>query len=90
MNIPIYFTTEIWKEGGSFVAWAPEFDVSSMGGSVDEARMNLREAAGLFLEEAEKMGTLQEILEEGGYVRASEGWKAPELLAIEKTSVAVA
>ena len=87
--MPIYFTTEIWEEGTYFVAWAPELDVSSMGNTIDEARKNLREAVGLFVEEAGKIGTLNDILEESGYMRSPAGWRAPEILAIEKTSVAV-
>lgn len=86
----INFTTEIWKEGAHFVAWAPELDISSMGNTIDEARQNLREAAGLFVGEAEKLGTLHNILEEAGYIRVEAGWRAPEILAIEKMSVAVA
>ncbi|OGL75676.1 hypothetical protein A3F52_04690 [Candidatus Uhrbacteria bacterium RIFCSPHIGHO2_12_FULL_47_11] len=89
MDAAINFTTEIWRNGGHFVAWAPELDVSSMGNTIDEARKNLREAMGLFVDEAEHMGTLRDILEESGYVRSVEGWRAPEILAIEKMSVAV-
>lgn len=87
--MPVYFTTEIHKEGQYFIAWTPELDVSSMGTTIDEARANLREAVGLFLKEAEKMGTFREILEEAGYVRVDQMWRAPEILAIEKMSVAV-
>lgn len=71
------------------VAWTPELDVSSMGTTVDEARKNLREAVEFFLEETEKMGTTQEILEESGYTRDTTGWRAPERLVFEKMSIAV-
>ena len=85
----VNFTTEIWKEGRYFVAWTAELDVSSQGVTIDEARNNLREAVGLFLEEAEKMGTLKDTLEESGYMQSGTRWRAPEILAIEKMSVAV-
>lgn len=90
MDTTVNFTTEIWKAGQYFVAWTPELDVSSMGITIDESRKNLREAVGLFLEETEKMGTLREVLEEAGYMRIDQMWRAPEILAIEKMSVAVA
>lgn len=89
MKPTIQFTTEVFKEGDTFVAWSPELDVSSMGASMDDARHNLREAVTLFIGEAEKMGTLQDILDEAGYARIETGWRAPELLAIEKTAVAI-
>jgi hypothetical protein len=60
----IQFTTRIFKEGRTFVAHALELDVSSCGGSKEKALKNLKEAVRLFLEEAGKMGTLEQILEE--------------------------
>ena len=63
----IQFTTQVFKEGESFVAHTPELDVSSCGESEKEALKNLKEAVTLFLEEADKMGTLNQILEEAGF-----------------------
>ena len=63
----IQFTTRIFKEGRSFVAHALELDVSSCGGTKEKALKNLKEAVRLFVEEAEKMGTLKQILEESGF-----------------------
>jgi hypothetical protein len=40
----IRFTTQIFKEGRSFVAHTPELDVSSCGGSKERAAKNLKEA----------------------------------------------
>ena len=63
----IQFTIRIFKEGRTYVAHALELDVSSCGGSKEKALSNLKEAVRLFLEEAEKMGTLEQILEEAGF-----------------------
>jgi predicted RNase H-like HicB family nuclease len=62
----IQFTTQVFKEGRTYVAHARELDVSSCGGTGERALKNLKEAVRLFLEEADKMGTLDQILEEGG------------------------
>lgn len=56
----------LWQEGKVFVSYCPELDVSSCGDTVEEARANLRAAIRLFLEEAERMGTLNAILIEAG------------------------
>ena len=48
------------------MAHTPELDVSSCGGSMAKGFENLKEAVRLFLEEAEKLGTLEQILEEAG------------------------
>ena len=57
----IQFTIQIFKEGKLFVAYAPQLDVSSCGGTEAKAKNNLLEAVRLFLAEAEKMGTLSQI-----------------------------
>ncbi|MGE0130777.1 MAG: hypothetical protein AB7U82_22090 [Blastocatellales bacterium] len=59
----IQFTVQIFKEGRLYVAYTPELDVSSCGGTQAKAKANLLEAVRLFLEEADKMGTLRQILE---------------------------
>ena len=46
------FTAIIEREDDGFVALCPELDVASQGGSVEEAKANLAEAVGLFLERA--------------------------------------
>ena len=69
----IQFTTRIFREGRAFVAYAQELDISSCGRTKEKALANLKVAVRLFLEEAEKMGTLETILEEAGYLKT----KAP-------------
>ena len=69
----IEFNMVVFKEKNAYVAYCPEMDLSSCGGSVDEAKQMLRTAVRLFLEESEKMGTLDEILLESGYSRDPDG-----------------
>lgn len=63
----INFTTQVWKEGDKYVSYAPEFDVSSCGESIAEAKRNVMEAVECLIETAQEMGTLEEILEEAGF-----------------------
>ena len=63
----IQFTTQIFKEGRSFVAYTRELDLSSCGDTGQKTLQNLKEAVCLFLEEAGKMGTLEQVLAEAGY-----------------------
>jgi predicted RNase H-like HicB family nuclease len=84
-NTTIQFNTQVWKEGDMYVAYAPQLDVSSCGKTVDEAKKNIKEAVGLFISEAQKMDTLNQILDEAGF----SGQQAPEIIAFEKMSLAV-
>ena len=83
-----YFDTLVWKEGGSYVSYCPQLDVSSCGDTIDEAQRMLKEAVSLFLEEAEKMGTLQDILEESGYhLENNQKLVPPKIIATEYMSI---
>lgn len=78
----------VFKEGHTFVAYSPELDVSSCGASVWQARTNLTTAVRLFLEEAEKLGTLEDILAEAGYRKDEAGkWDPPSLIALERVEL---
>jgi len=83
----IQFTTQISKEGRMFVAYSRELDVSSCGGTKEKAIRNLKEAVRLFLEEAEKMGSLDRILEEAGYIRRKRGIEGPKFIGVQRVSV---
>jgi predicted RNase H-like HicB family nuclease len=86
--INLEFDGIVFQEGNTYVAYSPKLDVSSCGDTVNDARNNLKTAVRLFLEEAEKMGTLEDILSESGYEKAGfGGWLAPRLIATEHMSV---
>ena len=87
----IEFTSLIFKEGETFVSSCPELGVASCGDTVDEARRRLSEAVRLFLEESQRMGTLQDILCEEGFVPRDPGgasWSSPPLIATEHVQLA--
>jgi len=58
-------------------------DASSCGSNTDEALRNIRDAVRGFLAASTDLGTLDEILEEAGYQRDGEKWRAPELISVE-------
>jgi hypothetical protein len=68
-RMKIQFTRKVFKEGKMYVGYAPELDLSSCATTQTKAQRNLIEAVRLFLEEAEKKGSLSQILQEAGFVR---------------------
>lgn len=86
--IPIDYDLIVFKEDKTYIAYCPELDVSSCGNSVEHAKEMLNTAVRLFLEEAGKMGTLDDILEEAKYRKDESGrWIPPKLVATELVSV---
>jgi len=74
MKNGIVVRSEIFREDDLYVAICPDLDVSSYGETENEARISLKEAVEAFLEECEKMGTLEEVLEEAGFTRSAHQW----------------
>ena len=71
----ISFTTQVWKEGGAYVAYAQELDVSSCGDSLPRARARLKEAVALFLEECSRKRILDRVLSEAGFERRARNYQ---------------
>lgn len=87
----IEFTSLIFKEGETLVSFCPELGVASCGDTVEEARRRLLEAVRLFLEESQRMGTLQDVLREEGFVPrdpTGANWSPPPLIATEHMQLA--
>jgi predicted RNase H-like HicB family nuclease len=85
----IVYTVHTFKEAGTYVAYVPELDVSSCGATNDVARKNIKDAVQGFLETSADMGTLDQILEEAGYEREGDFWKAPEFIALDRVTASV-
>lgn len=86
----IIFNSRTFKEGEVYVSLCPELNVSSFGDTIDQAKVSLKEAVELFIEECEVMGTLEEVLEEAGFGRRyepSEVWVPREPLVEEKIAI---
>ncbi|MCE5252042.1 type II toxin-antitoxin system HicB family antitoxin [bacterium] len=86
--IPLDYEIIVFKEDTIYVAYCPELDISSCGNTIDHAKEMLKTAVCLFLEEAEKMGTLEDVLGESGYRKDAGGrWFPPRLVATEFVSI---
>jgi predicted RNase H-like HicB family nuclease len=60
-------TEELWKEENMYASYCPELDIASCGETVDQAKKNLKEVILINLEEAQKIGTLEKLLQEAGF-----------------------
>ncbi len=63
----IHLKIEVFREDDVYVALAPELNVSSFGETIEDAKASLKEAIEGFVEECERIGTLDEVLEESGF-----------------------
>jgi predicted RNase H-like HicB family nuclease len=83
----IEFTTQVFKEGKMFVAHTPELDLSSCATTEAKALTNLQEAVRLFLEEAGKAGSLDQILKEAGFSRRQQTLVGPKLIQTKRITL---
>lgn len=87
MNVAI--TVHVWEEGRQFIAHAMPLDVAGSGLTPQAAREAADEAVRCFLHTAADAGTLEQVLEECGYVRSGSGWISPGWVGVEHRAVAV-
>jgi len=83
----IVVRVEIFRESDLYVGVCPDLGVSSFGETLEEAKHSLREAVEAFLEECEAMGTLEEVLEEGGFVQQDGCWLSRQPISAELVAV---
>jgi len=86
MNISIRI--EFFKEGDVYVALSPELNVSSFGETIEDAKKSVREAIEAFVEECERMGTLEEVLEESGLIKVDDSWESRKPVSEESLAIA--
>lgn len=79
---------EIFKEGDVYVALSPELNVSSFGETIEDAKRSLKEAIEAFIEECERMGTLNDVLEESGFSKTNDSWASRKPIAEEDLAFA--
>jgi predicted RNase H-like HicB family nuclease len=87
MNISVRI--EIFKEGDAYVVLSPELNVSSFGETIEDAKRSIKEAIEAFIEECERMGTLEDVLEESGFSRINDSWRSRKPIAEEDLALAL-
>ena len=85
----IFARVEIFKEGDASVALSPDLNVSSFGETPEEAKLSIKEAIEAFVEECERMGTLEDVMEESGFSRTEVSWHSRELIEEENLAIAL-
>lgn len=80
---------EIFKEDDVYVALAPELNVSSFGETIEDAKKSVKEAIEAFVEECERMGTIEDVLEESGFSKVNDIWESRKPIAEENLALAI-
>lgn len=73
----------IFREKEAFIAHTPVLNLTTSGKTFEEAKKRFDEAVDIFFEELAEMGTLDETLEELGWVKTTSGWAPPTFIAHE-------
>lgn len=85
VTLPITFL----REGDAFVAYTPALDLSTVGDSLDEAKVRFDEAARLFFEEIIEKGTINDVLAELGWQRQNNQFIPPTVIANQTEQVTI-
>jgi len=84
-KLPVSFL----REGKFYIAYTPALDLSTFGKTLEEAKERFVEAVEIFFDEASKMGTLEEILLNLGWVKRKKEIIPPVVISHNLESIKV-
>ena len=79
----------IFKEGKQFIAYSPVLDLSTCGKDYDEVKHRLEEVVDIFFEELAQKGTLNEVLEDLGWIKVQKQWSPPVIISHESEKIRI-
>ena len=81
----------IFQEGEKIIAYSPALDLSTYGNTEKQAKQRFDEAVSIFFAECLKMGTLDEVLEECGWQKLTDGrhWLPPAFKSYKEESIQI-
>ena len=79
----------ILREKNRYIAYTTALDLSTSGRTYQEAKRRFGEAVNIFFEELEKMGTLDEVLQNLGWRKMQKQWQPPVVVSHESEIVRV-
>jgi predicted RNase H-like HicB family nuclease len=89
MLMELIFDAKYFRENDVYVGLCRELNISSFGNDIEEAKLSLLEAVQAFTEACEEMGTLEEVLEEAGFIEENGVWVPREPVMEEKLAVSL-
>ena len=84
-EIPVFFL----KEGETFICYTPAFDLAASGNTLEEAKKSFDTSCKLILETVIKDGTLDEVLQNYGWVKSKNRWSPPRLIGQESKDIQI-
>ena len=87
--IEVSLPVSIIKEGKYFVAYTPTLDLSTSADTIEQAKKHFSEAVEIFFQELLDAGTLEEVLQDLGWIKIDEQWTPPQEVQHEVEKVIV-
>jgi len=86
VSVPV----QIIKEGRVFVAFCPVLDIATQGNTFAEAQKMFQELVMIFIEEIDKMGTINKVLGSLGWTKLKNStWVPPDRQLIKEMQIGI-
>lgn len=88
----VVLNVAFYKEGNKFIAYSPALNLSTCGDSMEQAKKRFEEMLQIFLEEVDKMGTLEDVLLECGWKKVGyphKRWQPPIYVGQDQEEVRI-
>jgi len=76
----VALTVAFYREANKFIAYSSALDISTCGDTQEQAKKRFEEMLQIFLEETDKMGTIEDVLLECGWKKVGhpqKSWQPP-------------
>ena len=83
------FQIEESRSGNNYQAVCPELIITAFGDSPEAAREGLRSQVSMYLEDCDKLGTLDEVLIEAGFYHDGEAWVSNEVVPAKEPKIVI-
>ena len=85
LSVEVFFI----KEADTFVAHCPSLNLTTQGSTYEDADKAFEEALQIFIDEVMEMGTLEDVLQECGWVKVQKQWVSPVVVGQAQKKFAI-
>ena len=88
-TMKVKLQVSIIKQGKRYVAYSPALDISTTGKNLRETQKRFAELIDIFIEELIKKNTVEEVLQDLGWVKEKKHWEPPQIVKQESFDIRV-
>ncbi|MEK7523614.1 MAG: hypothetical protein AAB588_01155 [Patescibacteria group bacterium] len=88
-GVQVKLQVDLIKQGKVYIAYSPALDLSTTGKNAKQAQKRFAEMVDIFFEELIENNTLEEVLQDLGWIKVKKKWEPPQIISQKSFDVRV-